>query len=1110
MRRKRLRKVLPQLARGLIRLHRGGKVHCDIKPSNILVTAEGRVVLVDFGLAVESESAEHSRQANLAGTAAYMAPEQSVGERPTPAADWYAVGVVLYEALTGRLPFRGKPMQILLEKQQQLPPPPRSLVRNVPADLDELCVDLLLREPEQRPTALAVLRRLGGDQKATLPERLSIGQDRVGIFAGRQRELKQLSRGLTSLLDDRAEAILLCGPSGIGKSALIRKFIELERAAHADLVVLQGRCYDREKVAFQAIDGLIDNLSRFWLQLLPTQAAKLVPRQAALLPRLFPVLGRVPALAKAPQGREFADPNEMRTQAFAALRETLQRLGERSLLILVLDDMQWADANTLFLLTDLMRPPDPPCLLLLLSTRPEGADRLAELVLSMDTSGDVVSLEALTPDDAADCARQLLGPEAADLASRLASDAAGNPFFISELAQYIKTMPGDHSELDTIRLDEILSQRIQALPDPARQVLEVVALAGAPVPRPALLDATGHSKAKLERELGVLGDLKFVRTSGQRDFIEPFHDRISDATLEGMPEVRRSTHHRALATALKGTANNEQLAFHWRGAGEHGRAAEHAHAAAEEALARLDFDRAATLFRLALDLGSYDPELSCVILSVLGETLANAGRPAEAARVFKEACQNAGPAVRLELHRRTAEEFLRGGYMEEGLQEMEKVLATIGMCLARTPQRALFSLILRRVWLAFRGLGWRERAIADVPQRVLTRIDICWSVVVGLGFGDSIRGVDYIARHTLYALRAGHPLRVGRALTSEAIYLAAQDSQRARRVSVLTGQLAASVDDPYLHACSSLVDSFVEYCIDNAWRNALRNLKEAEELFLTRCAAGWELDTTQLWCCFSLIYLGQFGELARFVPSYLLAAERRGDRYMAIALRTRANQVWLVRTGAESARRELEVAAESWDLSAAYQLRDFWALTASCEIALYNGQPTAASDRMSRELASLRRSKLLRMKLVDLEVTLLRARLELAGAAALPPDDGRGRSAAIRRARRHTRRIGRMRLPLAGAMQPLLAAGVANLEGDSEGATACLRQAVNELGKLETMLWANAAKRRLAEMVGGEEGAELSNQAETWMVGQGVRSPARITATLVPGWPEATGAKANS
>src|SRR5207247_1187890 len=119
-------------------LHTAGVVHRDIKPSNVLVDASGRVVLLDFGLA-QTAARQGDSDVRVVGTADYMAPEQASGRKVGPEADWYSIGCILYEALTGGVPFSGAPLDVLLQKQGAEPLPPRSVAPGTPPDLDALC-----------------------------------------------------------------------------------------------------------------------------------------------------------------------------------------------------------------------------------------------------------------------------------------------------------------------------------------------------------------------------------------------------------------------------------------------------------------------------------------------------------------------------------------------------------------------------------------------------------------------------------------------------------------------------------------------------------------------------------------------------------------------------------------------------------------------------------------------------------------------------------------------------------------------------------------------------------------------------------------------------------
>ena len=157
----RLRSALRQLAEGVHGLHETGKLHRDIKPSNILVTRDGRVVILDFGLVAEVEGKGEHDSLSFAGTPDFMSPEQGAQLAITKASDWYSVGVMLYQALTGRLPFNGKYFEVIMDKQSIDPPAPAELVSDTPVDLNDLCMSLLQRKPEGRPSGREILRLLG-------------------------------------------------------------------------------------------------------------------------------------------------------------------------------------------------------------------------------------------------------------------------------------------------------------------------------------------------------------------------------------------------------------------------------------------------------------------------------------------------------------------------------------------------------------------------------------------------------------------------------------------------------------------------------------------------------------------------------------------------------------------------------------------------------------------------------------------------------------------------------------------------------------------------------------------------------------------------------------
>lgn len=274
-----LRTVTAQVVRGLMALHDAGHVHRDIKPSNVMVDDSGRAVLLDFGVSAELEG-----QAQAAGTPAYMSPEQAQGERPSPSADFYAVGVMLYEALTGRLPHSSD--DPVRDKLDHDPDPPSSMVPDVPVDLDRLCMALLARDPALRPEGSAILDLLCGDSERTLPPRHRTETP----LLGREAELQRIEAAMRDVSRGKGRVVLVAGRSGIGKSSLIRHFLARERRNGA--VVLTGRCYEQESVPYKALDAVMDAVCQHLASMPVDEREDVMPRHRWALGRLFPVLAQ--------------------------------------------------------------------------------------------------------------------------------------------------------------------------------------------------------------------------------------------------------------------------------------------------------------------------------------------------------------------------------------------------------------------------------------------------------------------------------------------------------------------------------------------------------------------------------------------------------------------------------------------------------------------------------------------------------------------------------------------------------------------------------------------------------------------------------------------------
>ncbi len=1116
----RLRSTIAQMVRGLDFLHRAGKVHCDIKPSNVLVAESGRVVVVDFGLIADTAGPDPLRGPHAAGTLTYMAPEQLEHQGATPAADFYAMGTMIYEAMTGRLPFDGSLAELVVKKHSATPQSPRELDPGIPEDLESLCMALLARQPPDRPEARDILGRLGLDAESLPPSRKPGRLEAESLFVGRHREIDTL----LSALEPRNQPAtrVIRGASGVGKTALARQFIEV---AGPEVLVLEGRCYERENVPFKGIDGIVDALTRFLLSLPDDEAAQLLPDSAPLLIHSFPALRRVEALRVA-EVWQSASIQDRRERLFSALRELIVGLAETRRLVLLIDDMHWAGADTWMLLRHLMQPPSAPKLLLLLLTWPsdEGAEESTRAdgsthqvgIDAVATPEDILDLDVLSLAEAQTLTRELLrrGAESsasgtdedvvAAISDQLAKESGGHPLFIRELVDHVSEAGADTTRQN--RLEDALLARIHRLPGPSRELIELVVVAGFPVQQSIMARAADVDFTEYSRAVAPLRRARLVHAPGSHpsDPVEHYHERVRRAVLAYLPGDKRQELHGRLAQVFENEgvfADNPELAvYHLSAAGDGDSAARYAEQAGNQAMAGLAFNQAASFYQTALELGNHGDAAVLRLTLARAEALTCCGRNAKAADLFAQAADVAPDSpTRLDCHRRAAEQLLFSGRLAQGVEALERVLAEIDEQLASSPRSALTSLLWQRARLRLRGLRFTERAEDDIDPRERNRLDVYRTVTQGLGFADNIRAADFQSRHLRLALALGEPARLVCALSMEAFFLASQLARRGRRLAALASEVAERDGAPLSRAYALFAQTGVSYFMDNDWSTALECLLESERLLREHTqSAGFQTDTLRIFRCFCYMQQGDMVRLSRWVPTYISEAERRGDIYAQVSLRSRLLLPWLVAGDPDGAQRELDKAFAAWvPWTEGFSVPHFYGLHSLCEIALYRDQPEVAAAAMAEQLGPLRRSFLLRVPLVRAELDYARVRLCIAGAARAK---GQKRAEKLSEARVVARRLARNRIPVARGWSALARAGIARLEGNDDRALRELDSAIAALTEREQAMLTHAARLHRAALIGGQSGADERQQALSWMSDQGIAEPDTLCRMLVAGW----------
>ena len=1089
-----VRRTMRQIAEGVAALHEQGKLHRDIKPSNVLVTPNERVVILDFGLATDLRTFQ--KKMTFGGTPAYMAPEQIAEQPATAASDCYSIGVMLYEALTSSLPFSGNFYSMLMQKRTTDPKPPTDLVTGVPDDLSRLCVELLRRNPEDRLSASEIARRLAPRGEKVAP---TFNRPLETPFVGRGRELAQLHDALRGIERNVPVTVMLRGPSGIGKSALVRQFLQEVQTRDPSTIVFTGRCYEQESVPYKAVDSLIDDLARYLKRISPLEAKALMPRDVAALGRLFPVLQELDPVARAKRKPvDILDSLELRRRAFAALREMLSRLVDEHRVILFLDDVQWGDRDSAALLAELLRPPEAPAMLVIASHRIEEAaisPLLLELEKYRDALGELreINLEQLTGAEARDLARALVHEPgmSGDRVETIAREAGGSPFFIVELARY-----SEITGVDMTDLDSVIRARIALLPDVARELLEVVAVAGRPISI-----AVANAAANLHAEDAAMqarlraDHLLRTRVRSGREELDTYHDRIREAILSSLDMDRRRAHHLTIAETLlaQGRRDPELLAVHYRGAGNHGRAATYAYEAAERAAAALAFEHAAHLYQMVLEVEHHEtPEL----LIKLADALNNAGRSADSAPYYMRAAEQVEPSLAVDLRGRASEGLLRAGHVDAGLRIIHGVLASTGMKMPASPKQAVAGILFGRAKLFLRGLRFRERRAHEVPKPELTKVDVAWGMTTGLARIDNIRSVYFQTLHLPLALNAGEPYRVARALAAEACFAATMGEKKKRHTEKLVTQAernARRVGQPHAMGMAMLARSLESYYLGQ-FRDALQKAEEAETLFRERCTGvAWEINTSVNYALCSLVHLGELAQLAPRVPARLREAEERGDLYAGIDPVCRPGIVWLAADDPEGGRRALRQVMDRWSLEG-FHYQHYLEMFAENQIDLYQGNWARAWRRVDERWPRLKASFLLRIPFAEIEARHLRAR------AALAATIGSKDNSLLDRIDDDAKRIVNVRSTWSHALSFALRAGVANLRGRVEEAAELLDRASRRFERAEMMLYAKTAAFRRAQLIGGDGGRELGASTQHWFEAQGVKNVPRLADVLVPGF----------
>jgi len=1112
----RLRESLRQLALGLSALHTVGLIHRDIKPSNVMVTTDGRVVILDMGLAVETDGNRfHNSDHELAGTPYYMAPEQAKGESISAACDWYAVGVILFEALTDERAFRSRRRDSLLqEKLSRTEPSPRDVLASIPDDLSELCRDLLRPLPADRPSGGDVLKRLHGSDSPTLE---------ASVWIGREQELAVLENAWRSVQGGEPAVVLVSGKSGMGKTALVDHFLAQLRRSHP-VVVLRARCYENEAVAYRGFDGVVDALAIYLTRLPKGEVERVLPLDLDVLCQLFPVLGEVPMIAshRSRLANRHGDPRERRQKGMEALREIIGRLASFVSVLIFIDDLQQGDDDTAAVFRTLLSRDQAPIALFVATYRSEDADtnrclsqvRQAQLQPAerLQFADQIeLSIDKLSRSESIRLATSLVvrdGRTSIDEVNRIADEAAGDPLFIRMLAESHIRVDGALAELKpshhaTWTLATVIEDRVKSLEPHERVAMEILAASGRPLDDHDLEAVVGIEG----RSLGLIRSLRvkrLIRRLGDRRRVESFHDKIRETVLRMLSPQILASYCLSIAECLdngigdRSERDVEFLADLYRRGGDRLRAGECYEAAGAISDSTFAFNRSIECYRYAIELLRPKGDHERSLRRSLGDAFANASRSAEAARQYLLAAATADSDESANLQQLASLRFLTSGHVEDGIDSLRKVLKHHRLPWPRNRVVAVVGLLGRAGYLRLRGLKPRAvgRTNPTADQRERDELDVCWSAAAGLSLVDPLRGSYYIAETVCRSLRSGSISTLPRDLAAYMGQVAIGGSRSraaTRRVLLACRDIVSKQPNPYSKAMLFIARG-IAALLRGEWSSSLHCCDLAIRYLSDISCHGktWELNTARTFALWSLQYQGNLVELSRRQPELLRVAKESDDLFATLNFGTQV-MAHLQLAGdqpEESLRRLQEDKARLSDRGFFIQHHNY--VLARTYSLLYLGRSKEALEAIDGQWQHYRHEFLSQIQQVRIDHRQVAVRALIAAAAASEAID---RQALLIRARRLIALLRREAAPWATALAEAFDAACDHLDGKQTTSQEKLRRSVDLFAAAGMNLFTVAARHHLASLVGGD----MSQIEATWR-NSGVANCDRMANMLLPGF----------
>jgi predicted ATPase len=570
--------IARQVSEALAVAHGAQIVHRDIKPDNVMLRPDGYVKLLDFGLArVQPEAiaagstGPMTEPGTVLGTVAYMAPEQARGEPVAPEADIFALGVVLYELITGKHPFAAaSQLGTLHSLLYESPEPPALLNPELPRAIDQLIIEMLQKDARLRPGSGEVMYRLSLAHDSAVAVALSsVGVSKpraaAGDIVGRDVELDALMHEFDRARRGKGRLVAISAEAGMGKTTLVDEFLRQLATLNEPIRVGRGRCSERLAGSeaylpvLEVLDSLQQNetlgsLSRLMRALAPNWYAQIMP----------PTENDSSAARLA---AETATGSQERLKREIAL--LFEEIARMTPVVIIFDDVHWADPSTTDLLAYLARRIDSTRLLIIATVRPSELAQAKHpfLPLKLDLLSRGMCREVVPSSLRVEDIRRYLVlrfPENAfpdALAAVIHDRTEGNPLFMADLVRDLRRRNVIAQADGRWRLAESLAsverelpqsvrsavqRKLEALDDQDRRVLSAASVQGVDFDTALVASALELREDEVEDRLERL-----EREQALVQFVDEWE--APDRTLTLRYRFAHHLYHNAFYESLRGT-----------------------------------------------------------------------------------------------------------------------------------------------------------------------------------------------------------------------------------------------------------------------------------------------------------------------------------------------------------------------------------------------------------------------------------------------------------------------------------------------------------------------------------------------------------------------------